>query len=197
MHKFDYDTIYTIRYTDFFIFFYRTCSIPTLWYEHLGYIHIHTCTYKHTYIHVHTMYIHTYIHTCTYIHTYIHTHTHTHTHTHIHTNKHKTHDNSWWTSEQSCLLRYGRNLHCLHFFTSYSINNHEQNTPSTSILDAHHNSSVESQKGVIHIQVFFWEPEGRYLCTMSMAISPFWFSMEERWIVITPFCFSADESYHV
>ena len=32
-----------------------------------------------------------------------------------------------------------------------------------------------------------WEPEGRYRCTTSMVIAPFWFSKEHHWIVIAPF----------
>ena len=47
-------------------------------------------------------------------------------------------------------------------------------------------SSVESQKGVIAAQrCFRWEPEGRYCCTKSMAIAPFWFSTEHCWSAIT------------
>ena len=54
-------------------------------------------------------------------------------------------------------------------------------------------SSVESQKGVIVIQrMFRWEPEGRYRCTKSMAIAPFWFSTEHLWSAITPFWLSTD-----
>ena len=41
--------------------------------------------------------------------------------------------------------------------------------------------------------MFHWEPEGRYGCTKSMAIVPFWLSMEHYWIGITPFWCSADE----
>ena len=33
-------------------------------------------------------------------------------------------------------------------------------------------------------KMFRWEPEGPYRCTKSIAITPFWFSMEHRWIVI-------------
>ena len=36
------------------------------------------------------------------------------------------------------------------------------------------------------------EPEGRYHCTMSMAIGPFWFSTEHLWITIAPFWLSTD-----
>ena len=37
------------------------------------------------------------------------------------------------------------------------------------------------------------EPEGRYRCTMSLAITPFWFSTEHRWRALTPFWLSADK----
>ena len=42
-------------------------------------------------------------------------------------------------------------------------------------------------------QIVSWEPEGRYCCTKSMAIAPFWFSTEHRWSAITPFWLSTDE----
>ena len=42
-------------------------------------------------------------------------------------------------------------------------------------------------------KMFCWEPEGHYCCTMSMAIMPFWFSMEHLWIVIVPFWPSTEE----
>ena len=42
---------------------------------------------------------------------------------------------------------------------------------------------------------FRCEPEGRYRCTKSMAIAPFWFSMEYLWIVIAPFRLSTDNMY--
>ena len=35
-------------------------------------------------------------------------------------------------------------------------------------------------------KMFRWEPEGRYRCTKSMAIVPFWFSMEHRWSAVMP-----------
>ena len=42
--------------------------------------------------------------------------------------------------------------------------------------------SVESQKGVItNSTMFHWEPEGCYCYTKSVAIVPFWFSMEHHW----------------
>ena len=40
--------------------------------------------------------------------------------------------------------------------------------------------------------MFRWEPEGCYRCAESMAIAPFWFSMEHRLIVLTPFWSLAD-----
>ena len=39
---------------------------------------------------------------------------------------------------------------------------------------------------------FRWEPEGRYGCTKSMVLTPFWFSREHRQTELTPFWFSAD-----
>ena len=41
-------------------------------------------------------------------------------------------------------------------------------------------------------KMFHWEPEGCYHCTKSMAIAPFWFSMEHLWNAITPFWLSTD-----
>ena len=38
-----------------------------------------------------------------------------------------------------------------------------------------------------------WEPEGCYRCTMSMAITPIWFSTEHLWVVIAPFWLSTDD----
>ena len=46
---------------------------------------------------------------------------------------------------------------------------------------------VESQKGVITVQMFCWEPEGRYRYNNSMAMAPFWFSMEHLWTAIMPY----------
>ena len=40
--------------------------------------------------------------------------------------------------------------------------------------------------------MFHWEPEGRYCCTKSMAIAPFWFSKEHLWFAIVPFWLSTD-----
>ena len=58
-------------------------------------------------------------------------------------------------------------------------------------MEKMHLSSVESQKGVIvKFSMFRWEPEGRCHCTKSMATTPFWFSTEHHWIVLTPFLFS-------
>ena len=37
-----------------------------------------------------------------------------------------------------------------------------------------------------------WEPEGRYCCTKSMAMAPFWFSVEHLCSAITPFWLSTD-----
>ena len=57
-------------------------------------------------------------------------------------------------------------------------------------------SSAESQKGVIADQkMFHWEPEGRYCCTNSMAIAPFWFSTEHHWCAITPFWLSTEHHW--
>ena len=38
-----------------------------------------------------------------------------------------------------------------------------------------------------------WEPEGAYFCTKSMAIVPFWFSMEHCWTTLAPFWLLADD----
>ena len=38
-----------------------------------------------------------------------------------------------------------------------------------------------------------WEPERRYRCTKSIAIAPFWFSMEHLWTAIMPFWLSTDD----
>ena len=43
-----------------------------------------------------------------------------------------------------------------------------------------------------HSKMFHWEPEGRYRCTKSMAIAPFWFSVEHLWILVVPFWLSTD-----
>ena len=40
-----------------------------------------------------------------------------------------------------------------------------------------------------------WEPERRYRCTKSIAIAPFWFSMEHLWTAIMPFWLSTDDWY--
>ena len=40
--------------------------------------------------------------------------------------------------------------------------------------------------------MFRGEPEGRYRCTKSMVIAPFWFSMEHIWTAIMPFWLSTD-----
>ena len=45
--------------------------------------------------------------------------------------------------------------------------------------------------------MFHWEPEGPCRCTKSMAIAPFWFSMEHLWIVIVPFWFSMEHLWIV
>ena len=44
-----------------------------------------------------------------------------------------------------------------------------------------------------HSIIFHWEPEGRYRCTKSVAILPFWCSVEHLWTALMPFCFSPDE----
>ena len=42
--------------------------------------------------------------------------------------------------------------------------------------------SFQNQKGVnADSKMFRWEPEGRYCCTKSMAITSFWFSTEHCW----------------
>ena len=43
---------------------------------------------------------------------------------------------------------------------------------------------VAFQMHLTNLHIVSWEPEGRYCCTMSVAIVPFWFSMEHLWIVI-------------
>ena len=37
-----------------------------------------------------------------------------------------------------------------------------------------------------------WDPEGHYCCIKSIAIVPFWFSMEHLWILIAPFWYSVE-----
>ena len=41
--------------------------------------------------------------------------------------------------------------------------------------------------------MFCWEPEGRYRCTKSMVIEPFWFSTEHHWIALTTFWCSTED----
>ena len=55
--------------------------------------------------------------------------------------------------------------------------------------------SWESELGPYNCssKMFHWEPEGRYRCTASMTIVPFWFSMEHHWKVITPFWLSTND----
>ena len=48
----------------------------------------------------------------------------------------------------------------------------------------------------VHVYIVSWEPEGRYRCTKSMAIAPFWFSTEHIWSSIVPFWLSADDIIH-
>ena len=43
--------------------------------------------------------------------------------------------------------------------------------------------------------MFRWESEGRYRCTKSMVIAPFWFSMEPCWTALMPFWLSADDMH--
>ena len=57
-------------------------------------------------------------------------------------------------------------------------------------------SSVESHKGVNAVQRCpHWEPEGRYCCTNSMALAPFWFSTVHCWTALIPFWLSADDMH--
>ena len=42
-------------------------------------------------------------------------------------------------------------------------------------------------------KMFHWEPEEHYFCTKSIAIAPFWVSMEHLWSAIAPFWLSADD----
>ena len=42
-------------------------------------------------------------------------------------------------------------------------------------------------------KMFSWELEGRYRCTKSLAIVPFWLSMEHPWKVIVPFWLLTDQ----
>ena len=42
-----------------------------------------------------------------------------------------------------------------------------------------------------------WKPEGRYRCTMFMAIAPFWFSTEHHYTALTPFWLSTDDIFYV
>ena len=52
------------------------------------------------------------------------------------------------------------------------------------------------QEGRNHYStVFHWEPEGRYHCTKSMAIVPFWSSRELCWTALMPFLLSLYKIY--
>ena len=62
-----------------------------------------------------------------------------------------------------------RQWHCLEFIVNICINPH------------------------CRLHIVSWEPEGRYCCTKSMAIAPFWFSTEHLWAAITPFWLSTDD----
>ena len=54
-----------------------------------------------------------------------------------------------------------------------------------------HIVSWEPEGRYQYSEMFQWEPEGRYCCTI--AIVPFWFSMEHLWVVIVPFWLSTDD----
>ena len=56
-----------------------------------------------------------------------------------------------------------------------------------------HIVSWEPERRYCSSKMFHWESEGRYCCTKSMAIAPFWFSMEHLWSAIAPFWLSADD----
>ena len=53
----------------------------------------------------------------------------------------------------------------------------------------------EGVTAALYCNIFSWEPEGRYWCTNSMTIAPFWFSTEHPWTVLKPFWLSTDDSY--
>ena len=53
--------------------------------------------------------------------------------------------------------------------------------------------SWESEGCCFYSLMFSWEPEGRYHCTKSSAMAPFWFSMEHCWTALTPFWLTADD----
>ena len=44
--------------------------------------------------------------------------------------------------------------------------------------------------------MFYWEPDGRYCCTKSMALAPFWFSTEHSWTGLMPIWLSADDKMY-
>ena len=52
---------------------------------------------------------------------------------------------------------------------------------------------LRTRRALLLYKVFRWEPEGRYCCTKSMAIAPFWLSTEHLWTAITPFWVSTDD----
>ena len=45
------------------------------------------------------------------------------------------------------------------------------------------------------LMLFCWEPERRYHCTKSMAVVPFWFSLEHCWTALMPFWFSTEHCW--
>ena len=55
-------------------------------------------------------------------------------------------------------------------------------------------SSAEGQKGINAVQRCSVENQKSAItaCTKSVAIAPFWFSVEHRWTSLTPFWLSAD-----
>ena len=55
------------------------------------------------------------------------------------------------------------------------------------------NVSWEPEGRYKYSKMFHCEPEGLYHCTMSMAIAPFWFSMDHLWTMIAPFWLSTDD----
>ena len=55
------------------------------------------------------------------------------------------------------------------------------------------NNSWEPEGRYCISEMFRWEPEGCYRCTKSMAIAPFWFSIEHLWIAIVPLWLSTDD----
>ena len=85
-----------------------------------------------------------------------------------------------WISKYHCLLWIVIVLHLPHFVELWLL---------------HNIVSWEPEGRYCSSKMFRWEPEGRYCCIKSMAIAPFWFSMEHLWTAIAPFWLSTDDIY--